>query len=60
MPIQINITTPGQFKSVSLYTTIPSQFAGVDTSFLVSSPAAWGFTTLTHGRLVPLLMPWTG
>lgn len=60
MPIQINTTAPGQFKSVSLYTTILSQFAGVDSSFLVSSLASWDFTTLTHGRLVPLFMPWTG
>lgn len=38
--IQINITAQGQFKSVSLYTTIPSQFAGVGISFLVSSLVA--------------------
>lgn len=54
MPIQISTTAQGQFKSVSLYTTIPSQFAGVDISFLVSSLAAWDFTTVTHARLGPL------
>lgn len=60
MPIQINTTAQSQFESVSLYTTTPSLFAGVDISFLVSSLAAWDFATPTNGRLVHLLMPWTG